>query len=123
MYFFLQEDNANQHRHSILLSCQDPCGTTLPGPRSHLHNSRLPSIPKHPCHLPLLTRVHPCLRSLQRTNFLTTFAVSSFVRPEKIPKTLWGIRCFNQRLRTEEPATLSAAIQECFGSSLSSHSG
>lgn len=123
MYFFLQEDNANQHRHSILLSCQDPCGTTLPGPRSHLHNSRLPSIPKHTCHLPLLTRVHPCLRSLQRTNFLTTFAVSSFVRPEKIPKTLWGIRCFNQRLQTEEPATLSAAIQECFGSSLSSHSG
>lgn len=84
MYFFLQEDNANRHRHSILLSCQDPCGTTPPGPRSHLHNSHLPSIPKHPCHLPLLTRVHPCLHSLQRTNFLTTFAVSSFVRPEKI---------------------------------------
>lgn len=66
----------------------------------------------------------PLLCSLQKTNFLTAFAVFSFVRPEKIVfHFVWGIRCFNQRLRTEGPAILSAAVQGCFGSSLSSQSG
>lgn len=122
-FFFLQGDNADQHRHSILLSCHDPCGTTLPRPCSQLHNfsSHPPSIPKHPCHLPLLKRVHPCSALYKRQ---TAFAVFSFVRPEKIVfHFVWGIRCFNQRLRTEGPAILSAAVQGCFGSSLSSQSG